>query len=57
MSSHGYDEPLKVDIVVRGENNIVEGHKKIVTLSGNKTEILEYDVSLNELSKILSLFL
>lgn len=44
VSSHGYDETQKLEVSITGDK-VVEGRKKIVNLSGNNTEILEYDVS------------
>lgn len=46
VSSHGYDDPQKLKVCIKKENNVIEGRKKIVTLSGSKTEVLEFDVSI-----------
>jgi hypothetical protein len=47
VSAHGYDKPEKLEISIKGEEKSSDGHQKFVTLSGNSTEILEYDVSFN----------
>jgi hypothetical protein len=47
VSAHGYDKPEKLEVSIKGQEKSSEGHQKLLTLSGNSTEILEFDVSLN----------
>ena len=47
VSSHGYADPQKFEVSIKGEEKVIEGQQKVVILSGNNTEVLEYDVSVN----------
>lgn len=48
VSSHGYDVPQKFEVCIKGEEKVIEGQQKTVTLNGNNTEVLKYDVSVNK---------
>jgi hypothetical protein len=46
VTSHGYEEPKKLELAIKAEDDKDDqGLKKVVTLKGDETQIIEFDVS------------